>query len=484
VWSAENGQDDLVWYGGLNQGNGRWTSTFNPASHTGYGQYYTHVYRNSSSCDTADFTRNAGIPAAPAGLSAVCNADGTSVTFTWGAVANATGYYFRNDDQQVSACGSWYCQSPPDVLTDPIAQTTYTINGTVPGHTNSWWVHSNNAAGYSAPTYSSIVCSGQANLTAGSVYADSAITSGVATTLYSNTYNAGAAATGVSSVTAFQRATDAAGSNATTIGFFTVGNIAAAGQQQASTGHTFPSTGPWFMRTCVDWNGQVTESDEGNCGGWEAISVSAPLPVCSNGVDDDGDGTTDYPADTGCSSANDTTDGPNLPTASLSASLGTISTGDASLLTWSSTGATACTGTGFTAGGTSGTRSVSPVTPGANSYSMTCTGPGGTSLPAFATVTVITPTAYITAQPTLVRSGGSTSLLWSATEATSCTITPYQGTTALSPIFSGAPAVGTTTTAAPNITRQTDYRLSCTTLTGGNTSSSIQVNVRFEADEF
>jgi hypothetical protein len=50
-------------------------------------------------------------------------------------------------------------------------------------------------------------------------------------------------------------------------------------------------------------------------------------------------------------------------------------------LTWSSTNATACTGTGFTAGGTSGTVIVAP-----GNYSIACTGPGGTSAPVSITI--------------------------------------------------------------------------------------------------
>ena len=78
--------------------------------------------------------------------------------------------------------------------------------------------------------------------------------------------------------------------------------------------------------------------------------------------------------------------GTAVPTATLSANPTSITSGQSSTLTWSSTNATSCTGTGFTAGGTSGSASVSPTV--TMTYSVTCTGAGGTSPAASATVTV------------------------------------------------------------------------------------------------
>jgi hypothetical protein len=62
----------------------------------------------------------------------------------------------------------------------------------------------------------------------------------------------------------------------------------------------------------------------------------------------------------------------NSPTAGISAT---------STLTWASINATSCTGTNFSTGGaTSGAIMVSPTI--TTNYSVTCTGPGGTSSPA------------------------------------------------------------------------------------------------------
>jgi parallel beta-helix repeat protein len=84
-------------------------------------------------------------------------------------------------------------------------------------------------------------------------------------------------------------------------------------------------------------------------------------------------------------SGNTTTCG-NIPTATLSANPANIASGQSSTLTWSSTNATSCTGTGFTASGTSGTATVSPTA--TQTYSITCTGTSGNAT-ASATVSVV-----------------------------------------------------------------------------------------------
>ena len=45
------------------------------------------------------------------------------------------------------------------------------------------------------------------------------------------------------------------------------------------------------------------------------LGASAPLPQCSDGVDNDGDGLTDFPNDPGCSSPTDESESPNPPPA-------------------------------------------------------------------------------------------------------------------------------------------------------------------------
>ena len=44
TWSNVNGQDDIVWYEGINQGNGTWTVVVDSGNHNDGGQFTTHVY--------------------------------------------------------------------------------------------------------------------------------------------------------------------------------------------------------------------------------------------------------------------------------------------------------------------------------------------------------------------------------------------------------------------------------------------------------
>ena len=76
------------------------------------------------------------------------------------------------------------------------------------------------------------------------------------------------------------------------------------------------------------------------------------------------------------------------PTASLSANPKSIAAGQPSTLTWSSTQAASCAGSGFSASGTSGSAVVHPAV--TTAYSVTCTG-NGQSATAIATVTMSAP---------------------------------------------------------------------------------------------
>jgi hypothetical protein len=79
---------------------------------------------------------------------------------------------------------------------------------------------------------------------------------------------------------------------------------------------------------------------------------------------------------------------PLATTVSLAASPKTISAGQSSTLTWSSTNASSCTGSHFAASATSGSAVVTPTV--TTSYSVTCTGNGG-SATALVTVTMSSP---------------------------------------------------------------------------------------------
>jgi len=157
-----------------------------------------------------------------------------------------------------------------------------------------------------------------------------------------------------------------------------------------------------------------------------------------------------------------------VPTASLGAAPTSIASGGTSTLTWSSTNATSCNASGAWTGAkaTSGTQSTGAITM-PSSYSMTCTGTGGTSLASTVKINII-PAATLVAAPSVTASGGSSTLTWSSTNATACTAS---GTGAG---WSGAKATsGTQSTGA--LTTTTSYSLSCSG--AGGTSSLVTATV-------
>ncbi|HWL34586.1 MAG TPA: hypothetical protein VNQ77_00195 [Frankiaceae bacterium] len=58
----------------------------------------------------------------------------------------------------------------------------------------------------------------------------------------------------------------------------------------------------------VDWSGCCPEVT-----GATPVSVATSLPACDDGLDNDGDGNTDYPDDAGCATADDETELPECP---------------------------------------------------------------------------------------------------------------------------------------------------------------------------
>ena len=68
---------------------------------------------------------------------------------------------------------------------------------------------------------------------------------------------------------------------------------------------------------------------------------------------------------------------PTAPTLTFSANPPSVAPGASSTLTWTSTNATSCSGTGFSPSGASGSSLVSPTV--STTYSITCTGSGGST---------------------------------------------------------------------------------------------------------
>jgi hypothetical protein len=158
-----------------------------------------------------------------------------------------------------------------------------------------------------------------------------------------------------------------------------------------------------------------------------------------------------------------------LPTASISASRTTVNSGEESTLTWSSTGATSCNASGGWSGAlaASGTRGAGALTAD-TTFSLTCTGAGGTSPAATVKIAVnVAPTATLSANPTSVTAGGASTLSWSSTNAATCTASGG---------WSGALATaGTQSTGA--LMADATFSLSCTGPSGTSAAAMATVSV-------
>ncbi len=175
--------------------------------------------------------------------------------------------------------------------------------------------------------------------------------------------------------------------------------------------------------------------------GWDAFTLPASGSVILSPLDSnttyiyafrDGTDMIAYPTFTTPNCA------PPPPTATITASPTSIPYNTASTISWSSTNATSCTvsPTGWT--GTSGSQSTGNLT-SSQTYTVNCSGPGGAALGSAAVTVGGAPTASISADPTTINYSQSSTLNWSSTNATSCSIdqgiggVPVNGSTSVSP---------------------------------------------------
>ena len=161
---------------------------------------------------------------------------------------------------------------------------------------------------------------------------------------------------------------------------------------------------------------------------------------------------------------------PPAPTVSFGARPSTVQKGSDSMLSWSSANATSCIASGAWKGNQalSGSQ-VTPSLPTTAVYVLTCTGAGGSATQS-TTVTVapssLAPIVNLSLGPSAIASGGSSTLNWSSTNATSCSA---------SGDWSGSKAVrGSESTG--NLSASSTYMLTCTGA-GGSASQSATVSV-------
>jgi hypothetical protein len=154
------------------------------------------------------------------------------------------------------------------------------------------------------------------------------------------------------------------------------------------------------------------------------------------------------------------------PTVTLTASPAAVAAGASSTLTWTSSNATSCTASGGWSGSLvlSGSQSTGPVS-SATSYSLFCTGSGGTT--SASTVVNLIPTATLVVSPSVVAPGDTSTLTWTSNNATSCTASNgWTGT---------LPTGGTQPTAAVSAT--TSYSLVCSGAGGASNTATATLTV-------
>ena len=156
--------------------------------------------------------------------------------------------------------------------------------------------------------------------------------------------------------------------------------------------YTFPYAGNWQVRACANTTSananSVAESDySNNCGSWGTMVVNTPwASLLANG-----------------------------------ATSITVPSNSPVTLSWSSGFATACTGTNFSTGGsTANSVTVNPVAD--TTYSISCANDASVPGTSSAQVSVIAANLSLTADPTVVRKGGTTALRSSVSgsSVTSC----------------------------------------------------------------
>ena len=156
------------------------------------------------------------------------------------------------------------------------------------------------------------------------------------------------------------------------------------------------------------------------------------------------------------------------PTATFSASATTVAYNGSTTLSWSGTNTTGCTASGGWSGSktTSGSAVINAITAD-TTFTLSCSGAGGSVSKSVAViVTGAPPTVTLSASPTTISSGGSSTLTWFSTGATSC---------AASAAWSGVKGTSGTL-ALTSLTTSGTYTLTCTG-TGGSASQSATINV-------
>jgi Lamin Tail Domain len=165
---------------------------------------------------------------------------------------------------------------------------------------------------------------------------------------------------------------------------------------------------------------------------------------------------------------------PPTPTVDLAVESSSITQGSSTVLTWTSTNATSCiAGNGWSgAKGVTGSESITPTA--TTTYAITCTNVSGTSTDSVTVGVVVpsvvppaVPTVDLTAVPIEVGAGGTSTLSWTTTDATTCSASGAGDWTG-SKGLSGSQVV--------TVSATTTYILVCGN-GGATTTDTVQVGV-------
>ncbi|HTD72011.1 MAG TPA: PQQ-binding-like beta-propeller repeat protein [Steroidobacteraceae bacterium] len=157
----------------------------------------------------------------------------------------------------------------------------------------------------------------------------------------------------------------------------------------------------------------------------------------------------------GCGGGGGSSAPPAPPVTTISLVPSAIAAGESSVLTWSSSGASQCSSSGAWTGtvAAAGSQNVTQVAAGLYSYTLTCSGAGGsTANSATLTVSAPTPIVSISLSPSTISTDHTATLTWSASNASSC---------AASGAWSGLQPVTGSTTVGQLIPGNYTYALSC-----------------------
>jgi len=161
------------------------------------------------------------------------------------------------------------------------------------------------------------------------------------------------------------------------------------------------------------------------------------------------------------------------PTPTLALSSAAIALGTSATLTWSDSGATSCSASGSGWSGTqstSGTATETPTAIGTYTYTLQCTNAAGSSAPTTVTLDVVAkPTiTSFTATPTSIAAGGSSTLSWASTNASTCTA---------SGSWSGTQATDGTETETPKADGTYKFTLTCANGAVASAPSTVMLTV-------